>query len=175
MVSNKNTSDKIWELLLETDIGCRYHSSRSSFLSILDKIIVSIIFLTSLLALSGIELKLSSFIAMMLSIILLIYKPLEKSAYNHQLRLRYHELLIKVEFTDSKKNFTDNKYHILKQEYDSITKDEEERFVIVDAVCANNVFTARNCDKAYLIIIPRFKRYLMHLWPFYSFNPKTYQ
>lgn len=171
-MNNKSLRELVWELLLDADAGCRYHSLRASFLSGLNNIFLIIIFFASLLGFltEGLVCRSSSFISMLLSVIPLIFW---KNSINHHLSLksRFHILRSQIEKEWNNDGFTYESYSTLKEEYDRITQEESERFIVAEAFCYNSVFRARSCDQSYFINIPTFQCYLMNIWPFYSFLP----
>ena len=168
-MSNIDTSALMWELLLDSDISSRYHSSRASFLSTIEKVLLIFLIIVSILALAGWADKLFSMLALLFSSILLICNSQKKALYHYLLKNRYYDLKSQIEIADGNKYVTYDEYLELKRKFDSIHIEDEERYSIVEAVCHNQVINTRKCDISYLIKVSSFQSYLMHFWPFYRF------
>jgi len=160
---------KIHNLLWEIDLEYRYQLARSSFIDFINKLLIVLIFMFSIIGLLGYYSKLTSFISLLGSFILLIFE-IDKTYLKHvELKNSLAILLTKAEsiFNES---FNESEYNKIKNEFDKIMSKMDEPYRILEALCYNEMLLQKRYEKNNFITIPKWKIFFKHIFRFSSFG-----
>jgi len=173
MASNKTKAetsaeieDKFYNLIWWLDLEHRYQTARSSFVGKIEKIVTLLIILFSIIGLLGYACTLCSIISLFCGIALIIFDTNKLQLVHTRLKERLANLLTLAKTAE--KNSAN--YIELSMQKSQIESKIDEHYMIVEALCYNEIIKERLLDSNNSIAIPKWMIPLKHLMRFSSFD-----
>ncbi|MEM7617162.1 MAG: hypothetical protein AAF195_02135 [Pseudomonadota bacterium] len=135
----KEIEHEYWNLLFKTDLKSRYHTERSAFILLAERlflIVSAVIAILLFLEKTPVNLAIIIFI---INLIIVIFLPAKKAGIHQRISNDYLDLLSEIENNNAINSNIRNRYNNLR-------KGEPEFYRALEAKCYNDVSSEKGCS-----------------------------